>query len=83
MPDTDIVILAAVRTAHGRFQGGFSGTSAVDLAAVVMKEVLLRADGTECSFLRSSSETSSRLAKARTRHGKPRSRLASPCRSRR
>ena len=51
MPDTDIVILAAVRTAHGRFQGGFSGTSAVDLAAVVMKEVLLRAgvDGEQLS----------------------------------
>lgn len=43
MADTDIVILAAVRTAHGRFQGGFSSTSAVDLAAVVMKEALLRA----------------------------------------
>jgi acetyl-CoA C-acetyltransferase len=43
MPETDTVILAAVRTAHGRFQGGFSTTSAVDLAAVVMKEALLRA----------------------------------------
>jgi acetyl-CoA C-acetyltransferase len=43
MPDTDIVILSAVRTAHGRFQGGFSGISAVDLAAVVMRAALVRA----------------------------------------
>ena len=43
MADNDIVILAAVRTAQGRFQGGFSGTSAVELAAVVMREALARA----------------------------------------
>jgi acetyl-CoA C-acetyltransferase len=41
--DNDIVILSAVRTAQGKFQGGFAGTSAVDLAAVVMKEALVRA----------------------------------------
>jgi acetyl-CoA C-acetyltransferase len=41
--DNDIVILSAVRTAQGRFQGGFSGTSAVDLGATVMKEALDRA----------------------------------------
>ncbi len=43
MADNDIVILSAVRTAQGKFQGGFAGTSAVDLAAVVMKEALVRA----------------------------------------
>jgi acetyl-CoA C-acetyltransferase len=43
MADNDVVILAAVRTAQGRFQGGFSGTSAVELAAVVMREALARA----------------------------------------
>jgi acetyl-CoA C-acetyltransferase len=41
--DNDIVILSAVRTAQGRFQGGFSGTSAVDLGATAMKEALDRA----------------------------------------
>jgi acetyl-CoA C-acetyltransferase len=41
--DNDIVILSAVRTAQGRFQGGFAGTPAVDLGAVVMKEALARA----------------------------------------
>jgi acetyl-CoA C-acetyltransferase len=51
MADRDIVILSAVRTAQGRFQGAFSGTSAVDLAAVVMKEALARAgvDGARLS----------------------------------
>lgn len=43
MSDNDIVILSAVRTAQGRFQGGFSGTSAVDLGAVVIKEAMARA----------------------------------------
>lgn len=43
MSDNDIVILSAVRTAQGRFQGGFSNTSAVDLAAVVIKEAMARA----------------------------------------
>ena len=43
MADRDVVILAAVRTAQARFQGGFAGTSAVDLAAVVMEEALARA----------------------------------------
>jgi acetyl-CoA C-acetyltransferase len=41
--DNDIVILSAVRTAQGKFQGGFAGTPAIDLAAVVMKEALVRA----------------------------------------
>jgi acetyl-CoA C-acetyltransferase len=41
--DNDIVILSAVRTAQGRFQGGFAGTAAVDLGAIVMKEALDRA----------------------------------------
>lgn len=44
MSDNDVVILSAVRTAQGKFQGGFAKTSAVDLAAVVMKEALARAD---------------------------------------
>ncbi|HJW76304.1 MAG TPA: acetyl-CoA C-acetyltransferase [Thermoleophilia bacterium] len=43
MADNDVVILSAVRTAQGRFQGGLSGTSAVELAAIVMKEALARA----------------------------------------
>ena len=41
--DNDVVILSAVRTAQGRFQGGFANTPAVDLAAIVMKEALKRA----------------------------------------
>jgi acetyl-CoA C-acetyltransferase len=41
--DHDIVILSAVRTAQGKFQGGFSGTPAQDLGAIVMKEALSRA----------------------------------------
>ena len=43
MPDSDIVILSAVRTAQGRFMGGFAKTPAVDLGAVVMKVALDRA----------------------------------------
>jgi acetyl-CoA C-acetyltransferase len=43
MADNDIVILSAVRTAQGKFQGGFAGTPAVDLGALVMKEALSRA----------------------------------------
>lgn len=43
MPDTDIVILSAVRTAQGRFQGGFSSTTAQDLGALVVREALSRA----------------------------------------
>jgi len=43
VPDNDVVILSAVRTAQGRFQGGFSSVSAVDLGAAVMKEALARA----------------------------------------
>lgn len=43
MSDHDIVILSAVRTAQGKFQGGFSGTPAQDLGAIVMKEALSRA----------------------------------------
>jgi acetyl-CoA C-acetyltransferase len=41
--DNDIVILSAVRTAQARFQGGFSGTPAQELGAVVMAEALKRA----------------------------------------
>jgi acetyl-CoA C-acetyltransferase len=41
--DNDIVILSAVRTAQGKFQGGFAGTSAQDLGALVVKEALDRA----------------------------------------
>ena len=43
MADNDIVILSAVRTAQGKFQGGFAGTSAVDMGALVIKEALDRA----------------------------------------
>lgn len=43
MRDTDIVILSAVRTAQGRFLGGLSGVSAVDLGALTMREALKRA----------------------------------------
>ena len=43
MTDNDIVILSAVRTAQGRFQGGFATTPAVDLGAITMKEALSRA----------------------------------------
>jgi acetyl-CoA C-acetyltransferase len=41
--DNDIVILSAVRTAQGRFQGGFAGAPVQDLGAIVMKEALDRA----------------------------------------
>jgi acetyl-CoA C-acetyltransferase len=41
--DNDVVILSAVRTAQGKFQGGFSNTPAVELGAIVMKEALERA----------------------------------------
>ena len=43
MADNDIVILSAVRTAQGKFQGGFGGTPATELGAVAMKEALARA----------------------------------------
>ncbi|HUK76525.1 MAG TPA: acetyl-CoA C-acyltransferase [Thermoleophilia bacterium] len=43
MADNDIVILSAVRTAQGKFQGGFAGCSASELGAVAMKEALERA----------------------------------------
>ena len=43
MADNDIVILSAVRTAQGKFQGGFAGTPAPELGAVAMKEALERA----------------------------------------
>lgn len=43
MPDTDVVILSAVRTAQARFQGGFSGTPAQELGALVVTEALTRA----------------------------------------
>jgi acetyl-CoA C-acetyltransferase len=41
--DHDVVILSAVRTAQGRFQGGFANTPAVELGALVMTEALKRA----------------------------------------
>jgi acetyl-CoA C-acetyltransferase len=41
--DNDVVILSAVRTAQGRFQGGFAKTPAQEMAAIVMKEALKRA----------------------------------------
>jgi len=41
--DNDVVILSAVRTAQGRFQGGFSGTPAQELGAIAMTEALSRA----------------------------------------
>jgi acetyl-CoA C-acetyltransferase len=41
--DDDIVILSAVRTAQGRFQGGFAETSAVELGSIAMAEALKRA----------------------------------------
>jgi acetyl-CoA C-acetyltransferase len=41
--DNDVVILSAVRTAQGRFQGSLSDTSAVDMGALAMKEALGRA----------------------------------------
>ena len=43
MADNDIVILSAVRTAQGKFQGGFAGCSAPELGAITMKEALERA----------------------------------------
>ena len=43
MSDNDIVILSAVRTAQGRFQGGFAATPAQELGAVAMAEALKRA----------------------------------------
>lgn len=43
MSDHDVVILSAVRTAQGRFQGGFANTPAVNLGALVMGEALKRA----------------------------------------
>ena len=43
MSDNDIVILSGVRTALGRFLGGLTTVSAVDLAAITMKEALVRA----------------------------------------
>lgn len=43
MNDADVVFLSAVRTAQGRFQGGFSTVSAVDLGALAIKEAVMRA----------------------------------------
>jgi acetyl-CoA C-acetyltransferase len=43
LSDKDIVILSAVRTAQGRFQGGFAETPAVELGSVAMAEALKRA----------------------------------------
>jgi acetyl-CoA C-acetyltransferase len=39
----DVVLVSGVRTAIGRFQGGFSNTSASDLAAAVIREAVSRA----------------------------------------
>ena len=39
----DVVIVSGVRTAIGRFQGGFASTAASDLAAAVIKEAVARA----------------------------------------
>jgi len=41
--DNDIVILSAVRTAQGKFQGGFAGTPVQEMGALVVKEALERA----------------------------------------
>jgi acetyl-CoA C-acetyltransferase len=41
--DNDVVILSAVRTAQGRFQGGFAATPAQELGALAMTEALARA----------------------------------------
>ena len=43
MSENDVVILSAVRTAQGRFQGGFAATPAQELGAIAMKEALDRA----------------------------------------
>ncbi len=39
----DVVLVSGVRTAIGRFQGGFSNTPASDLAAAVIREAVSRA----------------------------------------
>ena len=36
----DVVIVAGVRTAHGKFRGSLFDTSAVDLGALAIKETL-------------------------------------------
>ena len=36
----DVVIVAGVRTAHGKFRGSLFQTSAVDLGALAIKETL-------------------------------------------
>jgi len=43
MPESDIVILSAVRTAQGKFQGCFSSVPAARLGTIVVKEALERA----------------------------------------
>ena len=43
MSESEVVILSAVRTAQGKFQGGFAKTPAIDLAAKVMAEAVKRA----------------------------------------
>ena len=40
---TEVVIVSGVRTAIGRFQGGFANTPASDLAAIVIREAVARA----------------------------------------
>ena len=67
MPDNDVVILSAVRTAQGRFQGGFAATPAQELGAIAIKEALDRAERRRRRrSTKSSSATSSRPASART-----------------
>jgi len=39
----EVVLVSGVRTAIGRFQGGFANTPAVDLAAHVIREAIARA----------------------------------------
>ena len=39
----DVVIVAGVRTAHGKFKGSLFGTPAVDLGALAIKETLKQA----------------------------------------
>ena len=41
--DQDVVILSAVRTPSGSFQGGFNSLTAVDLGAWVVKAAVERA----------------------------------------
>ena len=46
---TNVVIVAAGRTAVGSFNGAFAGTPAHDLGAAVIEGVVARAVGTWCA----------------------------------